>query len=427
MTSRDLLVSPRLATLQQELEAGNLSALDAFWQEVSKQNAPLIELIADNDQEVLVTFLWRAQEETEHVFLKGSFTFGEPPEHQLTRMDRTNLWYRTYRLRKDVRAVYSFSPNNPLSSWDELQSWEDEEAHLRRYWRSDPLNPKTFALPHDDEGPNYFGHPEALLELPDAPPQPFVEIRPGVAHGQVELHRFHSTSLGNERRVWIYTPPGYRANSEPYPLLLIFDGWLEIHTKPTILDNLLAQGHIPPLVAVLVDNAKDRDRELPCYPPFADFLAQELLPWACERYRLTSDPTRRVVAGVSYGGLAAAFAGLRHPELFGNVLSQSGSYWWTPEGDPEDEWLARQFTAADKLPLHFYLNVGLLEKKTDKPYDFRPTQLVANRHLRNILQAKGYVVHYAEYSGGHDFPSFQSTFADGLLALIGTDQVAKTG
>jgi enterochelin esterase-like enzyme len=118
---------------------------------------------------------------------------------------------------------------------------------------------------------------------------------------------------------------------------------------------------------------------------------------------------------------------LRHPELFGNVLSQSGSYWWTPEGDPEDEWLARQFTAADKLPLHFYLNVGLLEHTPDKPYDFRPTQLVANRHLRNILQAKGYVVQYVEYSGGHDFPSFQSTFADGLLALIGTDQVAKTG
>jgi len=67
-----------------------------------------------------------------------------------------------------------------------------------------------------------------------------------------------------------------------------------------------------------------------------------------------------VVAGSSYGGLAAAYGGLppayagfRHPEVFGNVLSQSGAYWWRPDETQEHDWLIRQFVAAERLPLRF--------------------------------------------------------------------------
>ena len=48
------------------------------------------------------------------------------------------------------------------------------------------------------------------------------------------------------------------------------------------------------------------------------------------------------VGGMSYGGLAASFAALRHPDVFGAVLSQSGSYWWRPGGSAAWEWLAAQ-------------------------------------------------------------------------------------
>jgi enterochelin esterase family protein len=120
------------------------------------------------------------------------------------------------------------------------------------------------------------------------------------------------------------------------------------------------------------------------------------------------------VGGSSYGGLAAAFAGLHYPDTFGNILSQSGSFWWKPEVDHEDEWLPRQFVASPPLPLRFYLDVGLLEA-APMPYD----NVVANRHMRNILLAKGYAVHYAEFSGGHDYLCWRGTLADGLLALLG--------
>src|SRR5262249_28260586 len=150
--------------------------------------------------------------------------------------------------------------------------------------------------------------------------------------GAVAQHAFRSAILGNERSVWVYTPPGYTPDGEPCGLLLLFDGagYKGTVPAPTILDNLLAEGEIPPLVAVLVDNPdpQARSRELPCHPPLVDCLAEELLPWLEQHYHITADPARRIVGGASYGGLAAAFVGFERPDLFGNVLAQSGSFWW---------------------------------------------------------------------------------------------------
>ncbi len=144
-------------------------------------------------------------------------------------------------------------------------------------------------------------------------------------------------------------------------------------------------------------------------------------------YRVTSDPARVVVAGSSHGALCASFVAFRHPELYGNVLSQSGSYWWGPavegseptEGDADWQRLVRQYESAEKLPIRFYLEMGLDEAAlSDRPKESDP--LLANRHMRDALVAKGYDVHYSEYSGGHDYLCWRGSFADGLVALLGT-------
>ena len=97
-------------------------------------------------------------------------------------------------------------------------------------------------------------------------------------------------------------------------------------------------------------------------------------------------------------------------------VAQSPAFWWRPQNEDEPEWLARQFVASPRLPLHFYLDVGLLEDWIEG--DEGVSQLVSTRHLRNILQAKGYPVHYAEFSGDHDEICWQGTLADGLMALL---------
>jgi enterochelin esterase-like enzyme len=293
----------------------------------------------------------------------------------------------------------------------------------------DPLNPHHHTYPKDEELSDDEDWGFSLLELPDVPTQPSITSRTDVPHGKVEMIRLRSDILDNERRVYLYTPPGYTPDSEAYGLLLVFDGPAYISAglvpTPTILDNLIADGKIPPLVAVLPDSLdqKTRSRELPCYEPFVEYLKQELLPWVRARYHVTNDPKRTIVAGSSYGGLGAAFVAFKVPEIFGNVLSQSGAFRWNPrvrdEGvhDPNDEaWLIRQFVASPQLPLRLYLEVGLLERSAVDD------MVLMNRRMRDVLESKGYEVAYSEYNGGHDYICWRGSLADGLIWLTGAQR-----
>jgi hypothetical protein len=65
----------------------------------------------------------------------------------------------------------------------------------------------------------------------------------------------------------------------------------------------------------------------------------------------------------------------------------------------------------------FYLDAGRLENRTFD--DGAPSLLASNRHLRDVLIAKGYDVTYREFAGGHDSVWWRSTLADGRIALLG--------
>ena len=131
-----------------------------------------------------------------------------------------------------------------------------------------------------------------------------------------------------------------------------------------VVENLIAASKIPPTVAVFVNTSGERRlNDLIPNPQFADFMAKELVPWVRSRYHVTSDPAKIVVGGFSAGGLAAAYMGLRHPQVFGKVLSQSGAFWWAPDhyqnadSTTETNWMAQQYIAGSKLPVNFYLHL----------------------------------------------------------------------
>ncbi len=284
-------------------------------------------------------------------------------------------------------------------------------------WRIDPLNPHRFEIPANEADPEDTGGLMSVLELPDAEDQPWILPRPDVPSGRVTMHHISSQILDNERRVWVYTPSSYSPDTSPYHFMLLFDGWryFQALSITNTLDNLITTGAIPPLVAILIDclDQPTRTRELTCSLPFVDFLTVELLPHLRQQYNRSVDPTQAIVAGCSYGGMAAAFIGLQRPDLFGNVLSQSGTFWWKPDDEVEYEWLARQFVDAPKCPLRLYLEIGLLEGR----FADMPSPLEANRHLRNVLRAKEYDLHYLEYPGGHDYLRWRGSLADSLMTL----------
>ena len=81
--------------------------------------------------------------------------------------------------------------------------------------------------------------------------------------------------------------------------------------------------------------------------------------------------------------------------------------------------MLQSITAVVAMPLKFYIEAGILEVNSLLALQGGPNLIVSNQHLRDVLQAKGYDVHYAEFAGGHDYLCWQGTLANGLLALIG--------
>lgn len=389
-----VVASPRVRALDP-------AGLGRFWAEVERRGTPLVEEIEGEPDHRIVTFLWRGGAGTREVILMAN-KLTDPSvwaESALEPLEGTDVWHRSYRLRADWRATYHLAVD------DGRASGRAPAGPGRRWGRfaalaiADPLNPRTFPARAD-------GVPLSIVELPDAPAQPWCEPRPGVPAGAVTEHRIASEQLGNARTVWVYEPPGSPAG--PLPVAVLLDGreWARRLPGPTILDNLIADGRIPPLVALMPDalDSSTRWRELACHEPFLRFLADELLPWAAGRWPLAGAPDRAIVAGHSLGGLTAAFAGLCAPDRFGNVLAQSASLW-----APEPGWLMREFATAPRRAVRFHLEVGLQE--------WIPLPL--HRHLRDVLHAKGYAVTHREYNGGHDALCWQGGLADGLIALAG--------
>ena len=426
--------SPRIKVLRASVEGGKQESVDAFWEEVKKEGAPIIEPLAGDNKNMLVTFLWRGTPYTQNVIvLRLPYAAGAPDDYLMSRLGETDVWFASVVVGRKMRFDYTLAANVPRLQGIAHGIDNDTIAMIAAAARPDPLNPMRWRVDRQSaDAPEFLG--SSIVEMPDAPPQPWLAERPGVPAGQVEKHQFKSAMLKNEREIAVYLPPGYSRTEKPYPVLVLFDELaylgdqhqMALVPTPTILNNLISQRRIPPMVALLVGNAPGaRSRELPCNPEFADFLASELLPWAHGLYNFTTDPRQVVVGGSSFGGLAAMCAGLRHPGTFGNILSQSGSFWWTPpksdnssaaETDSEPNWVATQFIASPKQPLRFYLDAGSEE------IDFSGNGnsiLLTSRNLRDVLLAKGYDVHFQEFAGGHDYLSWRGTLADGLIALMG--------
>lgn len=413
--------SPRLATVLSETHAGNARSVQDLWEEMSEHGTPLVESIAGDPDHVLLTFLWRGDDQTENVVLfsplttraDSGFSADQLPRAKMTRLPQTNIWYKTFAIRRDVHLSYYLSPNDTLTSASSRKYPED--------WASlqpDPLNPNQLILPHDGED-----WVRSTVDLPGAEPVPWIAPQADSPKGKMETVFLQSEYLGNERRFWVYTPPAYSTTQDPYGLLVLFDGWSYAKITPTrtTIENLLAAGRIDPMVIVMVDQ-RDRALELACYDPWNEFLTGELIPWIQSKYHVSTQAADTSVGGGSRGGLAAVCAAWKYPDVFGNVLSQSGYFTWDPleetaayEEELEFEWIIRQLATTPIVDVRFVLSVGKLEFEHE--FFHGPTLLQSNRHMRDVLLAKGYDITYFETPTGHDTYGGIVALPAGLIAL----------
>jgi len=281
------------------------------------------------------------------------------------------------------------------------------DAYLE-YAFYDPVSQKRFLDPFNDKNVNNgVGSRNNFFYMPETMPSPFSMRRADVPNGALAPHRVDTWMLQEygERDVWLYKPPV----KEAVPLLIVYDGYEYLHRGrlAAIVDNLIADKRIRPIAMALLQNGKSRRSvEYACSDATIAWLDHEILPLARRQLNLIDiqeHPGSYGVLGASFGGLMSVFTGLRMPEIFGNVLAQSGVF----------EFEGRDFAAVDLIrhghapQLKLWMDAGKLE-----------WILEHNRRIHALMHEKGYNVTYREFTGGHCYTAWRDDVWRGLEALF---------
>ena len=171
------------------------------------------------------------------------------------------------------------------------------------------------------------------VEVP-AHDQDFYALK-NVPHGQLREVFFHSKSTTSERRAFVYTPPGYDANAERYPVLYLQHGygeneygWGTQGHAGRIMDNLIAEKKTQPFLIVMTYGMTNdikfggiRDFKI---EPFQTVLLEELIPWVDANFRTRADQANRAMAGLSMGGMETKTITLKHLDTFSHIGLFSG-------------------------------------------------------------------------------------------------------
>jgi enterochelin esterase family protein len=169
-----------------------------------------------------------------------------------------------------------------------------------------------------------------------------------VPHGSVAEVWYNSPSLHLRRRMMVYTPPAYDASTNRYPVLYLLHGgggdennWDELGHASEILDNLIAQGKIRPMIVVMPNANEDQiaspslvpvtgdanySESTPAILLFPESIVKDLVPYVDRIYRTNPDRDNRAIAGLSRGGAQALYTALHHLEQFAWYGGFSGGY-----------------------------------------------------------------------------------------------------
>jgi len=186
-----------------------------------------------------------------------------------------------------------------------------------------------------------FSLPLAPVLAQDAATPSYLEMR-DVPHGDVHTLRYQSESLERQREAIVYLPPGYYVKPDRYPVLYLLHGaggnertWIDRQEAHVILDNLIADGRLEPLVVVMPYGYTnqlppgERRRGAEGYKTdmeeFAIDFVNDLVPLVESRYKVVPESTHRAIAGLSMGGGQSLAIGLTHPDMFSAVAGFSSA------------------------------------------------------------------------------------------------------
>ncbi len=202
----------------------------------------------------------------------------------------------------------------------------------------DPVEPGTFRYVFnvdgitvaDSKNPAVSESNATAWSVVHVPGSDFMETT-NVPHGAVATVYYASSTLGNTRRMHVYTPPGYEANTEKYPVFYLLhgagdsdDSWTSVGRANFILDNLIAAKKAKPMIVVMPaghtgpfgTGAKGGGFGAARFE--ADF-QNDIMPYIESHYRTLNDRPHRAIAGLSMGGAQTLAVAIARPKDFAYV------------------------------------------------------------------------------------------------------------
>ncbi|MGQ3383413.1 alpha/beta hydrolase-fold protein [Glutamicibacter sp. TV12E] len=225
---------------------------------------------------------------------------------------------------------------------------------------------------------------------------------PGTKHPRLHHHELYDENCHRPRNLWMYVPA--QADG-PTPLAIVHDGatYARFLAAAQSLDAAIASGELAPLHVLFIDSTtvQIRGEELPVLGGTTRSIAEQFLPWARSRYRISLRRDDVLINGASFGGLAALMMLCHYPHLVGCALAQSPSLWHTD--------LTKSIAA---LPEHstVLIQAGCYET------DIHEGCLRLMEHLREFPPAGQ--VDFESLSGGHDWSWWNPELLYGLARFF---------
>ncbi len=381
--------SPSIQKLLSRVEAARPVEMDAIVSSFIQENQDGLPIIEDS----LVTFVYHGTVAL-RATVPSDINRWDNKTHVMHRLGETDLYYLTLAMPGDARIDY--------------------KLYVDGLWMLDPMNEQTVR--------GGFGDNSAFA-MPLYEPSPEIEFVDSIPHGTVEEHTFNSEIIVGARKVQVYLPYGYRPLrireeaalagggtqvikdefAGTYPVVFVQDGgeYITLASMVNVLDNIIHEERIPPVVAVFVDPV-DRNYEYFLNKDYERVLLEEILPFVSENYDISNEPAKRAIMGASLGGAISAMISLNHPEIFGKCGSQSGAF------GVNDMELIQRVLNEPKGKVDFYLDCGTFGDLTDE-----------NRALADALKKKKYNFVYSEFNEGHSWGNWRAHVDDMLVFFWG--------
>ncbi len=255
-----------------------------------------------------------------------------------------------------------------------------------------------------------------------------------VPHGTVSRVWYDSPTLETNRRLTVYTPPGYEYSRKDYPVLYLLHGvggdeeaWISLGRTAQILDNLIASGKANPMIVVMTNGhtsnqAAPGESSKGLYKPVMrtpdvgsgamESSFEDVIKFVEKTYRVTANKQSRAIAGLSMGGSHTLFIAAHLNDTFDYVGLFSAAYRLNKADDPNQPKVYANFDKNLELQIKnsvklYWIGMG----KTDFLYQ-------VGTDYRKLLDDKGLKYVYRESEGGHTWANWRLYLSEFIPQLF---------